>query len=87
MGDAIGWVVRDATGETQVSVRFGLQSQARSFAENCAMPVRVWRVVRKSKPKTPNDVVRDFNALQVRPGHHPPCKAMLDSEAECTCGQ
>lgn len=23
----------------------------------------------------------------VRPGHHPPCKAMLDSEAVCTCGQ
>lgn len=24
---------------------------------------------------------------QVRPGHHAPCKAMLDSEAVCTCGQ
>lgn len=22
-----------------------------------------------------------------RPGHHPPCKAMFDSEACCTCGQ
>jgi len=24
---------------------------------------------------------------RVRPGHHPPCPAMLDSEAECRCGQ
>jgi hypothetical protein len=24
---------------------------------------------------------------KVRPGHHPPCPAMLDSEACCTCGQ
>lgn len=23
----------------------------------------------------------------VRPGHHPPCKAMLDQDAICTCGQ
>ena len=23
----------------------------------------------------------------VRPGHHPPCKAMLDQDAVCTCGQ
>lgn len=23
----------------------------------------------------------------VRPGHHPPCPAMLDDEAVCTCGQ
>lgn len=22
-----------------------------------------------------------------RPGHHPPCRAMWDSEAVCTCGQ
>jgi hypothetical protein len=22
-----------------------------------------------------------------RPGHHPPCPAMFDSEAVCTCGQ
>ena len=24
---------------------------------------------------------------RVRPGHHPPCPAMLDGEAVCTCGQ
>jgi hypothetical protein len=45
MSEPIGYVVRDVTGETQISVRFALRSQARTFAENCAMPVRVWRVV------------------------------------------
>jgi hypothetical protein len=30
---------------------------------------------------------RVCNRAHVRPGHHPPCKAMLDSEAVCTCGQ
>jgi len=33
----------------QVSTRFVLLSQARSFAENCAMTVRVWRIVRRRR--------------------------------------
>jgi hypothetical protein len=45
--DPIGYVVRDVTGETQVSIRFALRGDARSFAEKCAMPVRIWRVVSK----------------------------------------
>jgi len=32
-------------------------------------------------------IVNAMNARKVRPGHHPPCPAMLDSEAVCTCGQ
>ena len=44
-GDVIGYVVRDVTGETQLSIRFVLRSHARTFAEQCAMPVRIWRVV------------------------------------------
>ena len=32
--------------------------------------------------------LRDLQSLpRVRPGHHPPCPAMLDYEAVCTCGQ
>lgn len=34
-----------------------------------------------------NALVGQFNELRVRPGHHPPCPAMLDDEAVCTCGQ
>ena len=28
-----------------------------------------------------------YPSQRVRPGHHAPCPAMLDSEAVCTCGQ
>ena len=38
------------------------------------LPLQAALAVERSKPK-------------VRPGHHPPCKAMFDSEAVCTCGQ
>ena len=34
-----------------------------------------------------NAIVVAFNALHLRPGHHPPCLALLDDEAVCTCGQ
>ena len=47
--DPIGFVVRDVTGETQLSTRFTLRSHAQDFAQKCAMPVRVWRVIRKTK--------------------------------------
>lgn len=50
--DVIGYVVRDVTGETQLSVRFALLSQARDFAAHCAQPVRVWRVVRCRRART-----------------------------------
>jgi hypothetical protein len=49
--EPIGYVVRDVTGETQVSIRFALRGDARSFAEKCAMPVRIWRVVSKRNDK------------------------------------
>jgi hypothetical protein len=45
----LGYVVRDVTGETQVSIRFTLRSHARDFAHQCAMPVRIWRIVAKAK--------------------------------------
>jgi len=32
-------------------------------------------------------LVREAGFARLRPGHHPPCPAMLDSEAVCTCGQ
>jgi hypothetical protein len=53
MSDPIGYVVRDVTGETQLSVRFVLRNEARHFAEHCAMPVRIWRVVWKRRAPSP----------------------------------
>jgi hypothetical protein len=41
---------------------------------DAASYLRVQLVSERARPK-------------VRPGHHPPCKAMLDDEAVCTCGQ
>lgn len=38
------------------------------------LPVQAELAAERARPK-------------VRPGHHPPCKAMLDDEAVCTCGQ
>lgn len=45
--EAIAYVVRSITGEEQISVRFTILSHARQFADQCAMPVRIWRIVRK----------------------------------------
>lgn len=52
MRETVGYVVRDATGETQLSIRFTLLQHARQFADQCAMTVRVWRVVRKGEVRS-----------------------------------
>ena len=49
MSDTIGFVVRDAKTRAQVSIRFTLRSQARTFVEQCAMDVRIWRVVTRRR--------------------------------------
>jgi hypothetical protein len=53
--EAIGYVVRDVTGEEQLSIRFLLRQHAVNFAEQCAMPVRIWRVVRRRDEAEPVD--------------------------------
>ena len=53
MADAICWVVRDVTGETQLSVRFTLLRDARDFADKCVGPVRIWKLVRKHREPEP----------------------------------
>jgi hypothetical protein len=45
----IGWVVRTVADKTQVSCRFSNETFAHQFASNCAMPVRLWRVVRRAR--------------------------------------
>jgi len=52
--EVLCYVVRDVTGETQLSVRFTIKSHARQFADNCAMPVRLWRIVTKRKQLCPS---------------------------------
>jgi len=47
--EAICYVVRDITGENQLSVRFTVREHARQFADNCAMPVRLWRIISKRR--------------------------------------
>jgi hypothetical protein len=47
---AICYVVRDVTGERQLSVRFTIKLHAQSFADQCAEPVRIWRIVTKVRP-------------------------------------
>jgi hypothetical protein len=42
--------------------------------EDCVVMLKAQLLAERALPK-------------VRPGHHPPCPAMLDSEAVCTCGQ
>jgi len=54
--EAIAYVVRSITGEEQISVRFSERVFAHQFADNCAMPVRIWRIVRK--PRAPRMVER-----------------------------
>jgi len=58
MAEPIGFVVRDVTGETQLSIRFISRRDARDFAEKCAMPARVWRVVWKTKGNATKPVVK-----------------------------
>lgn len=42
--------------------------------EDCVVVLKAQLLAERAKPK-------------VRSGHHPPCPAMIDSEAVCTCGQ
>jgi len=49
MSDPIAFVVRDAKTKKQLSTRITLLSQARSFADNCAMTVRIFRIVKRRR--------------------------------------
>lgn len=77
--DPIGFVVRNMTGETQLSIRFLLRQHARTFAEQCAMPVRVWRVVRKTKTTEP---AAESRVSQAKDVGCPDCEAVFVTFAE-----
>jgi hypothetical protein len=57
------------------------QVRVRHVPTNCA------QVLYAKLTKSESRIAELERQPRVRPGHHPPCKAMLDSEAECTCGQ
>lgn len=44
--EPIAFVVKTVTG-VQLSCRFGIRMHARRFADECASPVRIWRIVWK----------------------------------------
>src|SRR5580704_9550676 len=74
MAEAISYVVRDVTGETQLSIRFTLRSSARQFADQCAMPVRLWRIVSRRKAVPTKNLVC------------PECGAPWQPQNPTTCG-